>query len=270
VGTWETSPEQWQGESVRSLRARWHTASLASGWPFPADWPVPGVDAVCELLVDGAGLAAAVDRLAQVRAEHGAGLGETLLDVAALHAVRAESGDGLVCADPDATPARLIRVAALAWADVQARQLTGAEVRDGLTGLTTAAYLRARLAEVYREQRGGGADPRIRYTLVVVRPALCRTAGWSGLAAMALLGETVREVFTGGQTLALAGPATVVVLAERTGQLAGQLAGLRDRAAGRFAGDPQLRALGAPPIWRERLPANHIAACRLVARLGRG
>src|SRR2546423_5146856 len=39
---------------LRVLRARWRTASLANGWRFPSDWPVPEVDAVCASLVDRA------------------------------------------------------------------------------------------------------------------------------------------------------------------------------------------------------------------------
>ncbi|NBH05920.1 GGDEF domain-containing protein, partial [Amycolatopsis sp. SID8362] len=33
--------------SLRALRARWRTASLAAGWRFPSDWALPEVDAVC-------------------------------------------------------------------------------------------------------------------------------------------------------------------------------------------------------------------------------
>src|SRR6202012_4353551 len=106
-------------------------------------------------------------RLGKARAVAGSGLGETLQDVAALHAVLNDAGgaDGMVAADPDAMPARLLRVTAVAWSDVLVRQLAHTEACDGLTGLASAAYLRARLREVYREAEANGTDAPSRYAL---------------------------------------------------------------------------------------------------------
>jgi hypothetical protein len=273
VGTREMSPaagRDGSGGTIRTLRSRWRTASLASGWPFPDDWAVPAVDEVCRLALAGADLGPGLARLGRARAEAGAGLGETCQDLAALHAVLTDPDcDGIVFADPDATPARLLRPTALAWADVLARQVGRAELRDGLTGLSSPGYLRARLREVYRSQHDGGADPRLRYTLIVVAPDLTAVPTWSGLAAMALLADAVREVFPGGQTLAVAGPGTIVVLAERGPLLADRVLRLRQLAADRFAVDPQLRTLGHPPVWPEPLPGSHSAACRLLTELSR-
>jgi hypothetical protein len=277
VGTREVSPHRWQdhrGEALRALRTRWRTASLAAGWPFPTDWPLAVIDEVCHAVLDDEELTPALGRLGRARAEAGAGLGETLCDLAALHAVLTVPGapggaDGIVSPDPDATPARLIRITALAWADVVLDQLAHTEVTDGLTGLSSPAYLRARLREVYREAAAEGVAAADNYVLVLLSPDVSGTSGWSRLAAMVLLADSLRAVYDGGQTLAAIGPATLGALVERDGRCATRLAELRWSAAARLAVDPQLAAIGAPPVWLEQLPPTHEAACRLLAELAR-
>jgi GGDEF domain-containing protein len=275
------SPHSWRGDPTRELRAlrsRWRTASIASGWRFPADWAIAEVDVVCEAALAGgvAGPVAdpvtgALVKLGRARALAGSGLGETLQDVAALHAVLTvpDHADGMVAADPDAMPARLLRVTALAWSDVLIRQLAHSEASDGLTGLANAAYLRARLREVYRASSAAGVETRSRYVLVVVSPDLAHASGWSRLAAMVLLADVLRAVFDGGQTLATVGPNTMVVLAERDDELSERVASARWVASDRLGVDPTLRAIGPPSVWLEQLPDSHPAACRLVATLGR-
>lgn len=276
MGTREMSSQSWRGDParrLRALRARWRTASIASGWRFPADWTVAEVDQVCEAVLAAGGSDEdwedALVRLGRARALAGSSLGETLQDVAALHAVLSgpEHRDGMVSADPDALPARLLRLTALAWSDVLVRQLAHSEASDGLTGLANAAYLRARLREVYREAAAAGVAARGRYVLVVVAPELTGTSGWSRLAAMVLLADVLRAVWDGGQTLATIGPNTMVVLAERDDRLSERVAATRWVAARRLAIDPQLRSIGPPSVWLETLPASHAAACRLVTEL---
>lgn len=279
MGTREVSPRRWhehRGEPLRALRTRWRTASLAAGWPFPNDWSLAEIDVVCRAVLDGDELGPALSKLGRARAEAGAGLGETLCDLAALHAVLTVPGvnvpgraDGIVSPDPDATPARLIRMTALAWADVVLDQLAHTEVSDGLTGLSSPAYLRARLREVYREAAAQGVPAADKYVLVLLAPDVSRTSGWSRLAAMVLLADSLRAVYDGGQTLAAIGPATLGVLAERDGRCAARLAELRWSAAARLSVDPQLAAIGPPPVWLEHLPPTHEAACRLIAELAR-
>jgi GGDEF domain-containing protein len=242
---------------------------LAAGWPFPSDWALAEVDLVCAAAHDGTELAEALAELGRARAEAGAGLNETLQDLAALHAVLTmpDDHDGVVSADPDAPPAKLLRVVALAWADVMVRQLAHDEVRDGLTGLSNLAYLRARLREIYRAAGVTGVPPQAGHVLVVVAPDLSRIAGWSRLAAMVLLADVLRAVFDGGQTLASVGKSAIAVLAERDGRLSERVARTRWLAAARLELDPQLRGIAPPAIWLERLPATHQAACRLLADL---
>lgn len=272
MGTREVSPQSWRGDSaseIRALRSRWRTASIASGWRFPTDWAVAEVDQVCEAVLSGTEPDDALVRLGRARALAGSGLGETLQDVAALHAVLTvpEHRDGIVAADPDALPSRLLRVIALAWSDVLVRQIAHAEACDGLTGLASAAYLRARLREIYREGAATGVEVRSRYVLVVMSPDLGHATGWSKLAAMVLLADVLRAVFDGGQTLASVGHTVMVVLAERDDRLSERVASARQVATDRLGVDPQLRQLCPPSVWLEGLPASHPAACRLIAEL---
>jgi len=272
VGMREMSPHSWRGDSAGefdALRSRWRTASLASGWPFPMDWAVAEVDLVCEAVLSGVEPDQALVRLGRARAIAGSGLGETLQDVAALHAVLTvpDHHDGMVAADPDATPSRLLRVTAMAWSDVLVQQLADGEVRDGLTGLSNTAYLRARLREIYRAAAAECRPVGARYVLVVITIDMSATTGWSRLAAMVLLADVLRSAYDGGQTLASIGPATLVALAERDGRVTERAAHLRWLAAARLRVDPQLSGIPVPSVWIEPLPDTHAAACRLIGDL---
>jgi hypothetical protein len=255
---------------LRLLRARWRTASIANGWRFPSDWPVPEVDAVCASLVHRVDVCEALADLARARAQSGAGLDETLVDLAALHAVVSDPAtmDGLISADPDATPAKLLRVAALAWVDESFGELTAARTTHGLTGLATQAYLRVRLGEVYREaERSGVAVPRS-HVLLVVTLDLADVLGWPRLMAMVLVADVLREVFNGGESSAVLGPSVAVVLAGREPSF-----GERALSAGwlineRLHTDPTLSGQG-PDLRVVGLPDTEEQARALIRHLGR-
>lgn len=258
------------GDSDRglsALRARWRRASLASGWRFPGDWALPEVDAVCMAVLRDGKPDVPLARLARARAAAGADLAETLVDLAALHAVLAErEGLGHVSPDIDSTPSRLLRVAALAWADVATGRLADAGVIDPLTGLPSAAYLRTRLGELYRlPARGAAAD----HTLLVVSMNLSEVAGWPRLTAMILLGDALRTVFDGGETLASLGPSTAAALLPRDGRVMSRVVLLRRTLCERLSVDTELDAIGAPRLRMLRLPATHESACEFVSHLGR-
>jgi GGDEF domain-containing protein len=202
---------------LRALRARWRTASIANGWRYPSDWALPEVDAVCASLVEQVDLCDALDSLARARAAAGAGLAETLTDLAALHAVVTHPGsaDGLISADPDATPIQLFRVVALAWADESFGELTRPVTTHGLTGLATESYLRTRLGEIYRRAARTGRRVRDDHVFLVITLDLCDVVGWSRVMAMVLVADVLREVFNGGESAVVLGPSVAVVLAER-------------------------------------------------------
>jgi hypothetical protein len=237
---------------------------MAAGWAFPADWPLAEVDEVCAAMLANTDPAELLVRLGRARAEAGAGLSETLLDLAALHAVMTDASH-VVSPDVDALPSRMVRMTALGWADVVTKQAGDCAAEDPLTGLATAAYLRTRLGEVYRETPVAPLD----YALVLLRLGVHRASGWSRVVAMTLLADALRTVFDRGETLASLGPCVAAVLVKRTGQLACRVSDLRVLAADRLVGDPDVQSAGPAEVWTERLPDKHAEACAHLTSLGR-
>jgi hypothetical protein len=258
------------GGCPRALRERWRLATLAAGWPFPDDWGLPAVDVVCQAAVEGRDSVPALSLLGRARAAAGAGLAETLQDLAALHAVLRHSGQARPAVDdPDVVPTRLVHAAATGWADVTLAGVSANQVVEPLTGLATADYLRTRLGEIYRSARAAGRPAGARHVLVLVAVDLHRVHGWARLVPMLLAAEAMREVFDGGQTHAALGPSVAAVLCRRGQRLAPRTRRLRSVAGELLAADPDASPAGPPRIWLERLPDDHAAACDLVARLGR-
>ncbi|GLZ35672.1 hypothetical protein Lesp02_78590 [Lentzea sp. NBRC 105346] len=248
-------------QAERLLKARWRTATMAAGWAFPADWPLAEVDEVCAAVLNATDPGDALVRLGRARAEAGAGLSETLLDLAALHAVLTE-GSAMIAPNVDALPARMLRMTALGWADVVSKQAGNCASEDPLTGLATPAYLRTRLGEVYRETS-------LDYMLVLLRIDVTQATGWSRVVAMTLVSDAMRTVFDGGETLASIGPGTALVLTRRDETLARRVSNLRVLAADALAVDPHVRPVGPAKVWLERLPDTHVEACALITALGR-
>ena len=129
------------------------------------------------------------------------------------------------------------------WADTTLGHLHRLTCEDPLTGLATMAHLRTRVAE----QRRAGLDPAQAHALVVVTPGgpggdrpasdtpegscppgAAAEGGALGRAlSCAALGERVRVVFGGGETVAHTHTGRVVVLADRDHRLEGLVALLR-------------------------------------------
>jgi hypothetical protein len=226
---------------------------------------LPEVDTVCRSALVKADLADPLADLGRARALSGAGLDETLMDVAALHAVL--SDPRLLAANPDAVPARLLRLTALAWADVSNEEIARCEVKESLTGLSTSGYLRTRLGEIYRQANRDEAP--VCHVLLTVGVDLSAVIGWSRLMAMVLAADVLRQVFDGGESLALLGPSVAVVLTERDNDLAHRSARARCMLAARLSVDPDLHSLGSIELRLHELPATYDAACALVETLGR-
>lgn len=114
------------------------------------------------------------------------------------------------------------------WADTTLGHLHRLTCEDPLTGLATMAHLRTRAAE----QRRAGVDLARAHALVVVSPSGGEgdrsSHGSLGAALLcAALGERVRVVFGGGETVAHTHTGRVVVLAGRDHRLEGLVALLR-------------------------------------------
>lgn len=256
--------------AARVLRARWRSASLASGWRFPSDWALPEVDVVCAAVVHDGPTDAAVAGLGRARASSGAGLDETLTDLAALHAVLTTAHtEGLRRPDTDATPSRLVHATAVAWADVALDQLANTEVSDSLSGLPTAAYLRTRMAEIYRAAAARGVAVSQDYVLLVLSVDLGDLAGWPRLTMTIVAADVLRSVFDGGESIASLGPSTMAVLVDREDGVASTAVSLRRKLTEQLLVDPQLRDAVRPTIRVVRLPDTHDEACALLTRLAR-
>jgi hypothetical protein len=244
---------------------------MAAGWRFPSDWGLPEVDAVCSSAVRRSDLTGALSKLGRARAEAGAGLDETLTDLAALHAVLTspESSTGLIATDPDAAPTALVRTTALAWADASSGELRNADATENLTSLTTHAYLRTRLGEVYRQaERDGGSVPAS-HSLLAVTLDLSAVVGWSRLMAMVLVADVLREVFDGGESIALLGPSVAVVLAPRDTAFGDRALTAGWLVGDRLSADPQLASSRRPWLRVEKLPPTFDEARELLRRISR-
>jgi hypothetical protein len=259
------------GHELKVLRSRWRTASIAAGWRFPSDWGVPEVDAVCLSAVQRGDLAGALSGLGRARAQAGAGLDETLTDLAALHAVltNGDVRDGLIATDPNAAPTQLVRAAALAWAEESLGELRSAEATDNLTTLTTHAYLRTRLGEVYRQAARLDVPAAETHALLVVTLDLSAVAGWSRLMAMVLVADALREVFDGGESIALLGPSVAAVLSDRDPAFGDRALSAGWLITERLKVDPQLEPSRRPVLRLERLPPTQEEARTLLQSISR-
>ena len=265
-----------EGDRPRILRERWFACTSALGWSAPAEWPDPTVDVVCEAVTARARPAgrdrAVESALAQwggARAAAGIGLGETLSDLAALHAALASDPEG---AGRGQDGVRLIRVVSLAWTDVACGDLAETAVVDPLSGLASARYLRTRLAEVYQAARARGTRVGDAYGLVVVTMDV---HGWSRVAPLAVAGDAAAVVFDAGESIAVVGRSTVVVLAPREG-LVERAAVLRRLVNRRTTAIGPVPTHGGGPSSRRgvdvgvrivALPSTHDGAWTLLERL---
>ena len=238
-----------------ALSQEWEARASASGWSFPSDWHVPAVDAVCDAVIADADVWAAAERLGRSRAAAGVSLAEALVDV-----------DGLAAIVHRRYTDPLRRAVSLGWADrITAPPST---VADPLTGLVTPEYLQVRLGEVYRAAEVSGQATSVGSALVVVRLDLREHTGWQRTLPMILVGDGMRQVFDGGQTLALLGDSVAVVLCERDAMVARRARLLCSMISTQIELDPQVM-VPAPSVWIETLPTRYGAAMDLIAELGR-
>ncbi|MQY04941.1 hypothetical protein [Actinomadura macrotermitis] len=222
------------------LRERWRARSAETGWVMPADWWAPAVEFVLAAACDGHGLAAACARLGQARGRAGVGIAETLGDLGALFTE-------LRWPHP---PLALVRCTAEGWAESGLLPPAGT-CEDPLTGLMTPAYLRSRLAELYRTAAAPGG-----HVLVMVDLPE-NTEPWQRLARAVVVGHDLRTVFTGGETLSLVGTGRVVALAPAGPGLGRAVAGARELLARTLEGEDL-------EVWVERLPCDLTVALALL------
>lgn len=240
-------------DRAQELRQRWRVQSIRGGWAFPGDWWVPPVDAVVEALIDGVDPAPAVTLLGGARADSAVGIEEAMDDLTALC--------GLVGLGDEA-PARLIRALVVGWFEAATVHGLAEYCEDPLTRLTTPAYLRTRLAEVYREASRSGLPVNETHALVVVGVDRVE-AGWDRGMRLLVAGECLRATFSGGETLSATGPGHVVALVTRERALAPRVAVLRELLSEQLGPDHPTR------VWLEGLPRHEHLADSLLLELAR-
>ncbi len=109
-----------------------------------------------------------------------------------------------------------VRAACLGWAERAVARVHEAGCEDPLTSLSTVPHLHSRLGDVYRaaaveEQRAGDG-----HVLVVVDVGVGRARSSLETSVRAIeVGQVLRSVYPGGETVARVGPGRFVVVSAR-------------------------------------------------------
>jgi GGDEF domain-containing protein len=220
----------------------------------------PRFEAVGEALVSGSGSVEACDVVGSDLARDGVPL-EEALDALATTYRMVRGGD------PDHAATRAL---ALGWSEATLGYLNRLSREDPLTGLASMAHLRSRLTELYRGRPRDGVCACDTHALVVVDVPMTRGTAQAGRIRVeqalraSRVGEVVRSVLPGTQTIGRVGPRKVVVLCARDDLLGSRVAVLRQRLVGPHPGVPPAR------VWIEELPDSDDAAAALLDGLARG
>lgn len=191
--------------------------------------------------------------LARRRGRDGVTLEETLDDIAALFRA-ARLGD---------PPYATVRTVSVNWLSAAQGRIEAAGCVDPRYGLGTAAYLDARLAELYREGSRHGFSPAETHSLVVVElPAIAETP-WDDALRMSEVAACLLRVFDGGQAIGMITSRRAVVVTSRATGLPRTVEVLR-----RLLHDTRaVNAAAEPAIWIEALPQERAGAGQLLATL---
>ncbi len=216
------------------MLARWRSRSMAEGWPGAGDWWTPEVESAIEAVCGSGDLAHACRALGAARAAAGVEIAQGLDDLAALFAV---SWRG----EP---PFAALRAFAAGWADFASVGMEPA-CEDPLTGLATVAYLRTRLAQLYRGSSAG-------MCLVVAEPCGRAEELAERLTAALNLATALRRAFPGDETLALLAPTRVGAVTREDDLLADKVERLRT-AEILYGRRPRVRVRTLPRAYGQAL-----------------
>jgi hypothetical protein len=215
-------------------------------------------EAVGEALASGGDVVAACSVVGGDVARDGAALGEALSGLRTTYSlVRGTEPDF------DATEALSV-----AWSEATLEYLHDLSCEDPLTGLTSLAHVRTRLAEVYRDAELTDLSVQSSHALVVValrsrgREAILEHHFTRALR-LTQVAEAVRAVFSGGQTIGRLGQNRAVALVTRTPDLGTSVSMLGEYLDDLGLGPADVR------VWIEGLPAAAESASRLLDELAR-
>jgi GGDEF domain-containing protein len=212
-------------------------------------------EAVGEALASGKDALAACAVVGRDVARDGAGLGEALDGLrATFHLL----GGGA----PDFAATREL---AVAWSEATLEYLHQLSCEDPLTGLSSLAHVRTRLAELYRDAEQTDVCVQSSHALVVVELRVADAGEHHFTRALRLVrvAEALRAVFSGGETIGRVGADKAVVVVPRSVDLGTSVALLRE-----FLHDLELGATETR-VWIEGLPASGQSAARLLDDLAR-
>ena len=201
----------------------------------------PGFEAVAETMLSGDAAAEGYWSLGASLADAGVSLADGFADLLTTAAAVAQR-------EPTFAEARAF---ASGWGDATLAYVNDLTCADPLTGLSTQAHLRERVAGLYRGASAG------RHALVI---AESRAAGdrISAARSMTLLGEAARTVFPAAEAIGQVGHGRVVVLAPRDAGLGPRVSLLR-----------RLAEHETDRVWIEGLPHSDRSAGRLIDELAR-
>ncbi|MFC5822382.1 hypothetical protein [Nonomuraea insulae] len=195
----------------QDVLSRWRGRSMAAGWSLAEDWWTPEVEVVIKAVCGGCDLTQACWALGAARAGAGVGVAEGMNDLAELFAVAGAGGP----------PFTALRSFAAGWAEQSFAPIGELHCEDPLTGLATVAYLRTRLAHLYRGSAAGTC-------LVVAEPPAPAEDLAERLATALNLATALRRAFPGDDTLALLGSARVGAVTRMDERLAEKVARLEN------------------------------------------
>ncbi len=215
-------------------------------------------EAVGEALACGGDVAAACHVVGRDVARDGAALGEALSGLRTTYTLVRGT-------DPDFGATEAL---AVAWSEATLEYLHDLSCEDPLTGLTSLAHVRTRLAEVYRDAELTEVSVQNSHALVVVA---LRSRGVEAILEhhftralrLCQVAEAIRAVFAGGQTIGRLGQNRAVALVSRTGDLGMSVATLTEYLDDLGLGAEDVR------VWIEGLPASAESASRLLDELAR-
>jgi hypothetical protein len=156
----------------------------------------------------------------------------------------------------------------VAWSDATLEYLHDLSCEDPLTGLASLAHVRTRLDEIYREAELTDVGVPGSHALVIVELCFRERTGVPGhhftrALRLVQVTETIRAVWSGGQTIGRLGLDRAVAVVPRTVDLGTSVSLLRD-----FLGDVDLGSADLR-VWIEGLPGTAESASRLLDDLAR-
>lgn len=216
-------------------------------------------EAVGEVLVARGDVAAACSVVGRDVARDGAALGEALSGLRSTYSL-------VTGREPDFAATEALSVA---WSEATLEYLHDLSCEDPMTGLTSLAHVRTRLAELYRDAELTDTSLRDSHALVVVEIVYRRQDGFADhhftrALRMVQVAEATRSVYSGGQTIGRLGLNRAVALVERDADIGHSVSLLRD-----FIGDLDLGAADVR-VWIEGLPSSADSASLLLDELARG